>query len=103
MYQPFTLGDKVWLEGTNLATMHPSHKLAAKCHGPFKITMVISPVVYRLEIPKQWKQRRLHDMFHASLLTRYKETEEHGINFHEPPPEIIEGEPEYEVEKILAS
>ena len=83
--------------------MHPSHKLVAKHHGPFKITMVISPIVYQLEIPKQWKQCRLHDVFHASLLTRYEETMEHGVNFHEPPPEIIEGEPEYKVEKILAS
>ena len=54
-YRPFALGDKVWLEGTNLATTHPSHKLAAKCHGPFKITVVISPVVYQLGIPEQWK------------------------------------------------
>ena len=28
---------------------------------------------------------------------------EHGINFHEPPPELIEGEEEYEVERVLDS
>jgi hypothetical protein len=27
--------------------------------------------------------------------------EQHGPNFLEPPPEIIEGEPEWEVERIL--
>ena len=37
-----------------------------------------------------------------SLLTAYKETEQHGPNFVEPPPDIIEGEPEWEVEQILA-
>jgi hypothetical protein len=42
-------------------------------------------------------------MFHASLLTPYKETEEHGANFLEPPPDIIEGEEEYEVEQVLDS
>ena len=40
-------------------------------------------------------------MFHANLLTPYKETELHGPNFTRPPPDLIDGEPEYEVEKIL--
>jgi Chromo (CHRromatin Organisation MOdifier) domain len=42
-------------------------------------------------------------VFHASLLSPYKETEEHGINYPEPPPDLIEGEEEYEVEDILGS
>jgi len=40
-------------------------------------------------------------VFHASLLTPYKETDEHGTNFLEPPPELIEGEEEWEIEQIL--
>ena len=28
----------------------------------------------------------------------YKETDQHGPNFIEPPPDILEGEPEWEVE-----
>ena len=39
-------------------------------------------------------------MFHASLLTPYKETEEHGPNFTRPPPDIIDNEEQYEVEAI---
>ena len=42
-------------------------------------------------------------MFHASLLTPYRETPEHGANFHEPPPELIKGEEEYEVKRVLNS
>ena len=38
-----------------------------------------------------------------SLLTPYQETSEHGTNFHELPPELIEGEEEYEVEQVLNS
>jgi hypothetical protein len=40
-------------------------------------------------------------MFHASLLMPFMETEEHGRNFIEPPPDEIEGEEEWEVEQIL--
>jgi hypothetical protein len=59
---------------------------------------VISPVVYCLELPPLWK---VLNTFHVSLLSPYKETEQHGPNFLEPPPEIIEGVKEYEVEAIL--
>ncbi len=40
-------------------------------------------------------------MFHANLIMPYKETELHGPNFTHPPPDLIEGEQEFEVEKIL--
>ena len=51
-----------------------------------------------LELPTHWK---IHDVFHAKLLHPYTETEEHGENFTEPPPDLIEGVAEWEVEKIL--
>ena len=51
-----------------------------------------------MEIPQQWK---IHNVFHGNLLTPYKETELHGLNFTQPPPDLIDGEAEYKVEKIL--
>ena len=60
----------------------------------------ISPVIYHLELPPHWT---LHNIFHALLLTPYQEMPEHGINFHEPPLELIKGEEEYEVEWVLNS
>ena len=42
-------------------------------------------------------------MFHIDLLTPYHETEMHGANFTQPPPDLIDGEEEYEVEEILDS
>jgi hypothetical protein len=78
-------GDLVWLEGTNLQLSHPSAKLAPKRYGPFKITKKISEVVFRLELPTHWT---IHNVFHASLLTPYRETIEHGINYPEPPPDL---------------
>jgi Chromo (CHRromatin Organisation MOdifier) domain len=99
-FHPFVAGQKVWLEGMNLKTSHPTKKFALKCYRPFPITDVISPVVYRLTLPLSWK---IHNVFHVSLLTPYKETEEHGLNFAEPPPELIDEQEEYEVEQVLAS
>jgi Chromo (CHRromatin Organisation MOdifier) domain len=42
-------------------------------------------------------------MFHTDLLTPYKETLTHGINYQRPPPGLVDGEEEYEIEKILDS
>jgi len=53
-----------------------------------------------LELPHQWK---IHNVFHASLLTPYIEMELHGLNYPEPPPDVIEGEPEFEIEQIVDS
>ena len=75
-------------------------KLALKRYGPFKIGKVLSPITYQLELPPQWK---IHDVLHADLLTPYHETELHRPNFTKPPPDLIDGEEEYEVEEILQS
>jgi hypothetical protein len=42
-------------------------------------------------------------VFHIDLLTPYRETIMHGPNFTRPTPELIDGEEEYSVEKILDS
>jgi hypothetical protein len=57
-------------------------------------------VVFQLELPHQWK---IHNVFHASLFSPYVETELHRQNFPEPPPEIVEGDLEFEVEQIIGS
>ncbi|HYT44499.1 MAG TPA: hypothetical protein VEP90_19370, partial [Methylomirabilota bacterium] len=54
-FKPYQIDDKVWLEATNLTTTHPTSKLLPKWYRPFKITDVISNVVYKLELPPQWK------------------------------------------------
>ena len=69
-----------------------------KREGPFTITEVLGPVTYRVQLPASW---RIHNVFHAALLRRYKENETYGEIFPEPPPELLEGEEVYEVENIL--
>ena len=97
-FQPYQKGNQVWLEGTNIKMIYPSPKLGLKQHGPFKVLEQLSEAVYQVEIPWQWK---IHNMFHANLLMPYKEMELHRPNFAWPPPDLIDGEPEYKVEKIL--
>ncbi len=94
----YRVGDQVWLDGKHLRTNQATTKLAARRHGPFKVLEVLSPVNYRLELPTQWS---IHPVFHIDLLTPYRETVTHGVNYQRPPPDLIEGKPEYEIEKIV--
>ena len=98
-FTPWKVGDKVWLEATNLRLQYPSRKLSPKRQGPFEITQVLSPLTYRLQLPSTW---RIHNVFHTTLLSPYKETATHGPNFLSPPPVMIGSEEEYEVDKIVS-
>src|SRR5580692_3729238 len=92
-------GEQVWLKAKHLSLPYHTAKLAPKCHGPFIILKQISPVAYKLELPPAWT---IHPVFHASLLTSYKETTEHGTNYQRLPPEMIEDTEEYEVEQVIS-
>ena len=98
-FSPFQKGDKVWLEAQNLRCLYENRKFAPKREGPFLISEVLSPITYRLAIPTKWK---IHNTFHASLLSPYHENNVHGPNYMRPPPDLIEGEEEYEVKAILS-
>ena len=78
----------VWLDGCNLHTNQPTVKLATKCHSPIKVTQVMSPVNYHLELPIQW---HIHPVFHINLLMKYNETPMHGTNYQRPLLELIDG------------
>jgi hypothetical protein len=93
-------GDQVWLEGKNLQINQPTAKLVPRRHGPFKVIKVLSPASYQLQIPMQWS---IHPVFHIDLLTPYQETIMHGPNYRYPVPDLVDGEEEYSVEKILDS
>src|SRR6266850_2605531 len=95
----YKLGDQVWLEATHLCLPHQKSKLVPKRMGPFRINKVVSPVAYQLVLPAAW---HIHDVFHTSLLSPYHEAQAHGPNFSRPPPDLINGEDEYEVEQIAA-
>ena len=94
----FVPGEKVWLDGRNLNVKTPSKKLSPRRYGPYEIIKQISPVTYRIKLPPSL---RIRNVFHVDLLIPYRETKEHGANFPQPPPQLIDGEEEYEVEEII--
>jgi len=57
-------------------------------------------VAYQLELPHQ---RKVHNAFHVNWLSPYKETEAHGPNYPGQIPDMVEGQEEGEIEKILDS
>ena len=97
-FVPFKKGDKVWLEAWHLKCFITNLKFAPKREGPFTITKVLSPIMYQLCLPKIWK---IHLVFYVTLLSPYHENDVHGPNFSTPPPDLIAGEEEYEIDQIL--
>jgi hypothetical protein len=101
-FTTFKKGEKVWLKAKNLKLLHLSKKIApedcTKRAGPFKISEVITPVTYQLHLPTSW---HIHNVFHSSLLTPFKETDAHRPSYPTPIPDIINGEEEFKIEGIL--
>jgi hypothetical protein len=99
------VGDRVWLEGTHLQTQRPKAKLVAKRFGPFTIIAKLGPITYRLDIPKTWKNTRIHPVSHFSLLTPYVKTPKHGPSHTQPPPVVTQegddGNDTYEIKQVL--
>ena len=73
--------------------------MAPKREGPFEVTEVLGPLTYWLNLPEMWK---IHNVFHTSLLRRYRENEVYGANYEQPLAELDhEGQEVYNVETIL--
>jgi hypothetical protein len=66
----FTVRDCAWLESYNLSMDAPSKKLATRRLGPYKVQKLVGPSSYQLDIPATW---RIHNVFHAGLLSRTRD------------------------------
>ncbi len=95
-YQP---GDRVYLDASKIKTTRASKKLDARFHGPFKVITAVGKLAYKLELPPSWT---IHDTFHESKLKPAYEPKfpQQKEQRPRPPPEIIDGEEEQEVEKV---
>ena len=96
----FSVGNKVWLNPSNIRTERPSKKLDWKRLGPFSITKRIGTQAYELSLPKSMK---IHPVFHVSLLEPYKASPIPDRTQPPPPPVIVDSDREFEVEQILDS
>jgi hypothetical protein len=73
-----------------------------KRYGPFEVLQKIGNAAYKLKLPRTW--RSIWPVFNEIFLTPYKPPAfESQIAAPRPPPEIVEEEEEYEVEKIMDS
>jgi len=98
----FNPGDKVFLDTSDIRTTRPSQKLSHRRLGPFIVERWIGPMAYRLKLPHWMKQ--LHPVFNVVKLTPAPDDPIPGRKTTDhPPPIIIDGEAEWEVEKILDS
>jgi hypothetical protein len=89
----------VLLSTRNLSLNYqPSKKLSGKFIGPFRIQGIIGTQAYRLLLPPSY---RIHNVFHISLLERWKAREENQEDNTKLPEITPEGEEVWEVEKIL--
>jgi hypothetical protein len=98
----FNVGDQVWLSTANLNIGDRARKLTPKYTGPFVVVEVKSPVTYKLQLPPSLS--RIHNVFHSSQLKPYYADDGQYIarpRISRPPPDIIAGEEEWEVERIL--
>lgn len=98
----FHVGDKVWLSAKNLRLSpaeNAKKKLLPRFYGPFEIVEVVSPVAYRLKLPKSVK---IHPVVHISFLKAYADGSKsfpERPEYKEPPlPEVIDNEPFYSIE-----
>ena len=97
----FQVKDKVWLNARNIRTTRPSKKLDHRRLGPFEIIQKVSSHAFRLALPLALK--RIHPVFHVSLLEPYHPNTLPGRVDPPPPPVVVDGEEEWEVAEILSS
>ena len=96
----FKVGDLVMLNAKNIHTKRPSPKLAPRLYGPFKIVEQRGNLAYKLQISDRWK---IHPVFHVSLLEAYRTSIRPARKQPPMEPKEIDGDLEWEVEKIVKS
>jgi hypothetical protein len=104
----FSVGQLVLLRSRNytddFSRNRPREKLKHIYHGPYKVVALVGAHAYRLQLPPSMS--RVHPVIHVSELKEYHSPLQHSVpaQLHDrPPPDIIDGVPEFEVEEILDS
>ena len=97
----FKVGDQVFVKAKYFWSIRPSKKLSEKNIGPYPIIAQVGSLSFTIRLPDS--MRTVHPIFHVSQLELA--TPNVILNRIQPPPPPVEvdGEPEYEIAKILDS
>ncbi|KAK5775668.1 hypothetical protein PVK06_043586 [Gossypium arboreum] len=94
----YQVGDKVFLKVSpwkKILRFGRKGKLSPRFIGPYEISERVGPVAYRLILPPELE--KIHDVFHVSMLRRYRSDPSHVIS----PSEVeIQADMSYEEEPI---
>ncbi|SJL10432.1 uncharacterized protein ARMOST_13818 [Armillaria ostoyae] len=98
----YHVGDRMWLDATNLHLPHPKKKLDDKRVGPFEVLEKTGAAAYKLKLLPHWK---IHPCFNEKLLTpfvipAFPNQEQPPPP---PPPDLIDREEQWEIEEVLDS
>ena len=96
--QSYAPGEKIWLNSKYIKT-NCNRKLEAKFFGPFQVLHPVGKQGYKLELSRN---RRIHDVFHVSLLEQ-DSTKKGQINEFSVPEFEPGDDKEYEIEAIRDS
>ena len=94
----FQIEDKVLINAKNMRTRRSSKKLNHRYLGLFPITKLIRTKAVQIGLPKTIY---CYNVFHVSLLKPYKTNIFYSRKQRIPKLTIVDGEKEYESEKIL--
>jgi hypothetical protein len=98
----FAVGEKVYLDASDISTTRPTKKFAHRYLGPFPVVRPIGTHAYRLKLPRS--MARIHPVFHVVKLMPVPPDPIAGRRaVPPPPPEIVGGEERYEVEEVINS
>src|SRR3979490_125257 len=98
----YRVGDRVFLDASDIRTTRPSRKLGHRYLGPYVIQSRVGKHSYKLQLPLSMS--RLHPVFNVVKLIPAPEDPIPGRRAEPPPPpELVDGEEHYVVEKVLDS
>lgn len=98
----FQVGDQVWLEATHVTSDRPTKKLDDKRYGLFTILSKHGESAFKLRLPPTWKL--IYPIFNECVLSPFHPPEfPSQKKLPPPPPDLIEGFEEQEIEEVLDS
>jgi len=97
----FQAGQSVFVKSQYFCTTRPSKKLSEKYLGLYEIITQLSPQSFTLRLLDT--MRAVHPMCHVSMLEPATPNTFQQRSEPPPAPVIIDGEPEYEISKIVDS